>query len=52
MHSSVYFHKCVRSQRSMVEIQRSQWSKPQKAGWSMVKVLKRAGQSFDLQSQP
>ena len=46
MHSSVYFRKCVRSQRSTVEIQCSQRSKPkdQRGQWSkrrkeLVKIL-------------
>ena len=54
MHSSVYFHKCARSQRSMVEIQHSQWlrfnavngqspknqcSQPSKHRKELVKVL-------------
>ena len=32
-------------------MQRSQWSKPWKSAWSTVKPSKRAGQSFDMQSQ-
>ena len=40
-HSSVYFRKCARSQRSTVEIQHSQRSKPEnQRAWSMVKTLK------------
>jgi len=47
----VYLRKCVCSQQSMVEIQCNQRPKPQISVWSMVKHLKRAGQSFDLELQ-
>jgi len=36
--------------KSTVEIKRSQWVKARKSAWSTVKMLKRAGQSFDLLS--
>jgi len=45
-YSSVYFRRCVLSQQSTVEIQRSLWLKPWKSALSTVKIPKRAWSKF------